>query len=146
MRDLRVRVSGREAFAYTLIQKIMEEKGLSNMKIPHDHDPRAEMTLAQMPVEEDMIKVSGLMKQIGDPSRLKIFWILCHVEECVIDIAAMAGMSSSAVSHHLRLLKSAGLITSRREGKEMYYRLADTDVAKKLHYAVEEILEISCPR
>ena len=146
MRDLRVRVSGREAFAYTLIQKIMEEKGLSNMKIPHDHDPRAEMTLAQMPVEEDMIKVSGLMKQIGDPSRLKIFWILCHVEECVIDIAAMAGMSSSAVSHHLRLLKSAGLITSRREGKEMYYRLADTDVARKLHYAVEEILEISCPR
>ena len=146
MRDLRVRVSGREAFAYTLIQKIMEEKGLSNMKIPHDHDPRAEMTLAQMPVEEDMIKVSGLMKQIGDPSRLKIFWILCHVEECVIDIAAMAGMSSSAVSHHLRLLKSAGLITSRREGKEMYYRLADTDVARKLHYAVEEILEISCSR
>ena len=66
------------------------------------------------------------MKQLGDPSRLRIFWLLCHCEECVLNIAAIVNMSSPAVSHHLRLLKSSGLIVSRREGKEMYYRTADT--------------------
>ena len=115
-------------------------------KIPHDHDAKSKDLLESMPVEEDIRTVADIMKQLGDPSRLRIFWILCHVEECVIDIAAMTDMSSSAVSHHLRLLRSAGLITSRREGKEMYYRAADTDIAHKLHHAVEEVMEISCPQ
>ena len=119
---------------------------MTDRKIPHGHDARADSILDRMPDEDTIIATSEMMKQMGDPSRLRIFWILCHVEECVIDIAAMAGMSSSAVSHHLRLLKSAGLITSRREGKEMYYRLADTDIAKRLHHAVEDVMKISCPR
>lgn len=119
---------------------------MKDSKIPHRHDINAETIMDQMPREEDILTVSDLMKQMGDPSRLRIFWILCHVEECVLDIAAMAGMSSSAVSHHLKLLKSAGLITSRREGKEMYYRLADTDIARRLHHAVEDVMKISCPR
>ena len=119
---------------------------MTEKRIPHGHHADSEKVLYQMPKDEDIITVSDLMKQMGDPSRLRIFWILCHVEECVLDIAAMAGMSSSAVSHHLKLLKSAGLITSRREGKEMYYRLADTDIARRLHYAVEDVMEISCPR
>lgn len=119
---------------------------MSDKKIPHGHDAHADSVLERMPDEEVISRSSEIMKQMGDPSRLRIFWILCHVEECVIDIAAMAGMSSSAVSHHLKLLKSAGLITSRREGKEMYYRLADTDIAKRLHHAVEDVMEISCPR
>lgn len=119
---------------------------MKEKKLPHGHDAGADSIMEQMPDDGDMIVVSELMKQMGDPSRLRIFWILCHVEECVLDIAAMAGMSSSAVSHHLRLLKSAGLITSRREGKEMYYRIADTDIARRLHHAVEDVMEISCPR
>ena len=119
---------------------------MNKKKIPHGHDAGSDSIMEKMPDEGDIAAVSELMKQMGDPSRLRIFWILCHVEECVIDIAAMAGMSSSAVSHHLRLLKSAGLITSRREGKEMYYKIADTDIARRLHYAVEDVMEISCPR
>ena len=115
-------------------------------KIPHMHDSESATIMERLPGDEDITIVSDLMKQMGDPSRLRIFWILCHVEECVLDIAAMSGMSSSAVSHHLRLLKAAGLITSRREGKEMYYRLADTDIARRLHHAVEDVMEISCPR
>lgn len=54
-------------------------------------------------------------------------------------------MSSPAVSHHLRLLKQAGLLESRREGKEMYYKLAKTTEASLLHHALDDILDIKCP-
>lgn len=114
--------------------------------LPHDHDAGAHSVMEHMPAAGDIRTVAGLMKQLGDPSRLRIFWILCHVEECVTDVAAMTEMSSPAVSHHLRILKDSGLIVSRREGKEMYYRAADTDIAQKLHHAVEEVMEISCPK
>lgn len=117
----------------------------NGIKLPHDHDVDSEKLVERMPEEEHFQTVANLMKQLNDPSRLRIFWILCHVEECVIDIAAMTDMSSPAVSHHLRILKTNGLIVSRREGKEMYYKAADTDIAQKLHHAVEEIMEISCP-
>jgi len=113
--------------------------------LPHGHDVDSKKLMEQMPAQEHFRTVAELMKQLDDPSRLRIFWILCHVEECVIDIAALAGMSSPAVSHHLRNLKANGLIVSRREGREMYYKAADTDIAQKLHHAVEEIMEISCP-
>ena len=120
-------------------------KNANNISLPHDHDVESKKVMERMPAEENFQTVAALMKQLNDPSRLRSFWILCHVEECVIDIAAMAGMSSPAVSHHLRNLKASGLIVSRREGKEMYYKAADTDIAQKLHHAVEEIMEISCP-
>lgn len=115
-------------------------------KLPHGHDHGSEHIMEHLPGPEDIQTVAGLMKQLGDPSRLRIFWILCHVEECVTDIAAMTDMTSPAVSHHLRILKSSGLIVSRREGKEMYYRAADSDISQRLHHAVEEIMEISCPK
>lgn len=117
-----------------------------NFRLPHDHDAGSHAVMERMPDGGDFQTVAALMKHLGDPNRLRIFWILCHVEECVTDIAAMAEMSSPAVSHHLRILKNSGLIVSRREGKEMYYRASDTDVAQKLHHAVEEIMEISCPQ
>ena len=117
-----------------------------SIKLPHDHDAGSQTIMEHLPQAADIQTVADLMKQLGDPSRLRIFWILCHVEECVTDIAAMTEMSSPAVSHHLRILKTSGLIVSRRDGKEMYYRAADTDIARKLHHAVEEIMEISCPK
>lgn len=113
--------------------------------LPHEHDVDSKKLMERMPAEDHFQTVASLMKQMNDPSRLRIFWILCHVEECVTDIAAMTDMTSPAVSHHLRILKTNGLIVSRREGKEMYYKAADTDIAQKLHHAVEEIMEISCP-
>ena len=54
-------------------------------------------------------------------------------------------MSSPAVSHHLRLLKASGLIVSRREGKEMYYKAADTEIVNSLHIIIENIADITCP-
>ena len=88
--------------------------------------------------------LADAMKKLGDPSRLRIFWLLCHTEECVIDIAAIVNMTSPAVSHHLRLLKNAGLITSRREGKEMFYKAADTKLSQALHLIIEQIADITC--
>ena len=101
--------------------------------------------VSKMPKTETIQTVADAMKQLGDPSRLRIFWLLCHCEECVINIAAATEMSSPAVSHHLRLLKGAGLITASRNGKEMYYRAADTDIVLKLHHTIEEVARISCP-
>lgn len=117
-----------------------------NVTLPHDHgEENIEELLFHIPEEGVIINVSAAMKQLGDPSRLRIFWLLCHAEECVINIAAAVGMTSPAVSHHLKLLKSAGLIVSRREGKEMYYKAADTELVNSLHLIIEKVGEITCP-
>ena len=114
--------------------------------LPHNHSENGGRLAEAMPSIETIKTVADAMKQLGDPSRLRIFWLLCHCEECVIDIAAATGMSSPAVSHHLKLLKSAGLIVANRNGKEMYYRAADTDMVLKLHHTIEEVARISCPK
>jgi len=119
---------------------------MNEFTLPHRH---GEKNIGN--IKSELSKNTGfsaaaeIFRQLSDTTRLQIFWLLCHQEECVINIAAMLDMSSPAVSHHLRNLKTSGLIVSRREGKEMYYKAADTDIAQKLHHAVEEIMEISCP-
>ena len=119
---------------------------MEKKELPHDHGCRnEEQIMEHMPGEEAIAGVSEAMKQLGDPSRLRIFWLLCHCEECVLNIAAIVNMTSPAVSHHLRLLKSSGLIVSRREGKEMYYRTADTELAQVLHHTIEKLGKITCP-
>ena len=115
--------------------------------LPHDHhsDIPHDQILEAMPSAGEITAVAEALKQLGDPSRLRIFWLLCHTEECVADIAAYMEMSSPAVSHHLRLLKAAGLIVSRRDGKEMLYRATGSDLADELHRVIERIAEVSCP-
>ncbi len=120
---------------------------MENIKLPHHHhSPEEEQKLLEsMPPEHTIAAVAEAMKQLGDTTRLRIFWLLCHTEECVIDIGALISMSSPAVSHHLRVLKDAGLLVTRREGKEVYYKAADTPLAQKLHSTIEELAEIRCP-
>ena len=89
--------------------------------------------------------VSELFDQLSDPTRLRIFWMLCHCEECVINIAALMDMSSPAVSHHLRSLRDTGLIVGRREGKEVFYRASDSEVSQLLHHMIEQTMSITCP-
>jgi DNA-binding transcriptional ArsR family regulator len=98
-----------------------------------------------MPSVEDFTVMADLFKQLSDSTRVRIFWILCHCEECVINLSAMMEMSSPAVSHHLKQLRSAGLIVSRREGKEVYYTAASTLQANLLHSMIEEVVAITCP-
>lgn len=117
----------------------MDEK-----KYPHEHSHTLEQ-YENMPAKEDFGSAAELFKLLGDASRVRIFWILCHGEECVINLSAMMDMSSPAVSHHLKLLRASGLIVSRREGKEVYYRAAETPEADALHRMIEDMVEITCP-
>ena len=116
--------------------------------LPHDHGNarRAALLRQQLLRGGDFGAVAEVFRLLDDGSRLRIFWLLCHCEECVLNISAMTGMSSPAVSHHLRLLREAGLVESRREGKEVYYRAADTPTCKLLHSVIEKVMEISCPQ
>ena len=86
---------------------------------------------------ENFRTLADIFKQLGDSSRIRIFWLLCHCEECVINLSAMVDMSSPAVSHHLKQLKAAGLIVSHRAGKEVYYTAAQTDQARLLHRTID---------
>ena len=118
---------------------------MSYEHLPHNHGQAMEQQGCLMPETADFQIVSDIFKQLGDSSRVRIFCILCHCEEYVINLSAMMEMSSPAVSHHLKLLKGSGLIISRREGKEVYYRAADTEAARLLHHMIEKLIKISCP-
>ena len=100
--------------------------------------------------DRDLSRLEHCMQEAesfqADGSRVRIFWLLCHCEECVVNLAALVGMSSPAASHHLRQLKDSGLVVSRRIGKEVYYRAADTEVAGLLHQVIERTVEVTCPR
>lgn len=118
---------------------------MEDRRLPHDHGQHIEFLTDKLPTAEHFSVLAELFRQLGDASRIRIFWLLCHCEECVINLSAMMDMSSPAVSHHLKLLKTAELITSRREGKEVYYKSADTAEARALHDTIETMLSIKCP-
>jgi DNA-binding transcriptional ArsR family regulator len=80
-------------------------------------------------------------KALGDASRLKILWALEHQEMCVCDLAALLGITESAVSHQLRFLRTIRLVRNRREGTILYYRLADSHVSQLVRIAMEHVSE-----
>ncbi|MDE6994942.1 MAG: metalloregulator ArsR/SmtB family transcription factor [Lachnospiraceae bacterium] len=114
--------------------------------LPHHHGegPNTVAIRKQLGCVDDFQAVADVFKQLGDTTRIRIFWLLCHQEECVLNISALLEMSSPAVSHHLRPLKTSGLIVSRRDGKEVYYRAADTRQSRLLHQMIEQVMEITC--
>ena len=119
---------------------------MNSMKLPHHHGEGQDSTGVRELLShvDDFQTVADVFKQLGDTTRIRIFWLLCHYEECVLNISVMLKMSSPAVSHHLRPLKNSGLIVSRREGKEVYYRAADTEQSRLLHQMIEQVMEITC--
>ena len=118
---------------------------MPDIQLPHDHSQQMEKQSGHMPAAEEFQAISDVFKLLSDSSRSRIFWLLCHCEECAINISAMVNMSSPAVSHHLKQLKASGLIVSRREGKEVYYKAADTEQAQLLHVTIEMLAKIACP-
>ena len=119
---------------------------MNNITLPHDHGNHVVSNTIQKELDniEKFQLVADIFKQLGDTTRVRLFWLLCHCEECVINISAMMEMSSPAVAHHLRLLRTSGLIESRREGKETYYRASQSEKAQSLHRMIEQMMEISC--
>lgn len=96
----------------------------------------------QLPRDEVLYDLAELFKIFGDSTRVKILYALLEVEElCVCDIAGLMDVTQSAVSHQLRVLKNSKLVKFRREGKTVYYSLADGHVARILSQGMEHICE-----
>lgn len=91
--------------------------------------------------EEALYAVAELFKVFGDSTRIRIIFLLFQHEECVCDIAKKLGMTQSAISHQLRILKQARLVSARREGKTIFYALADHHIGTIFCQAMEHISE-----
>ena len=114
--------------------------------LPHEHGQNIDDVLAAMPDTEKFAQAASLFAQLGDGTRLRILWLLCHSRECVSNIAAALGLSKALVSHHLQLLKRTGLVVSERIGQEIHYSLSETLEAKLLHQTIDAMFAITCPK
>ena len=94
-----------------------------------------------LPSERCTAEATNFLKLLGDPTRLKILSALDAAELCVCDLAAVVGLSESAVSHQLRLLRTGRLVAFRKEGRVVYYRLADEHVTALIRSALEHASE-----
>lgn len=94
-----------------------------------------------MPDEDVMYDLAELYKVFGDSTRIKILYVLFESEMCVQDISNVIGMTQSAVSHQLRVLKNSKLVKYRRDGKTIYYSLADGHVRSIMDQGLEHIEE-----
>ena len=94
-----------------------------------------------LPDEEKLYDLAELFKMFGDSTRIRILYALFEAEMCVCDIAELLGMTQSAISHQLRLLKQAKLVKNRREGKTVFYALADEHVRTIIYQGMEHIEE-----
>ncbi len=92
------------------------------------HEDVVNRVKQSMPQEEKLYDLAELFKVFGDTTRIKILHALFEAEMCVCDIAVLLGMNQSAISHQLRVLKQAGLVKFRKDGKVVYYSLDDEHV------------------
>jgi DNA-binding transcriptional ArsR family regulator len=105
------------------------------------HPDRIENARRDAFSDQELARMAQVFKLLGDPSRLKIVLALRRQEMCVCDLAALSGISESAVSHQLRRLKDLDLVRSRRNGQVIYYSLDDKHVALLLDIALRHIRE-----
>lgn len=94
-----------------------------------------------MPDEDILEDLAALFKVFGDPTRVKILYVLFQSELCVCDLAEVLQMSQSAISHQLRILKQMKLVKNRREGKTVFYSLADDHIQTIMNQGMEHIME-----
>ena len=103
------------------------------------HEEAVAAVRKQMPDEDDLYDLAELYKVFGDSTRIKILYVLFAAELCVCDIAKLLGMTQSAVSHQLRILKNNKLVKFRREGKTVFYALDDDHVRSILKLGMEHL-------
>ena len=107
----------------------------------HAHENTVKAVKQQMPPDEQLYDLAELYKIFGDSTRIKILYVLFESEMCVCDISTLLGLSQSAVSHQLKILRQADLIKPRRDGKQVFYSLADEHVKTIISNGMEHILE-----
>ena len=105
------------------------------------HYDIVESVKEKMPPEDPVYDVAELFKVFGDSTRARVICALTVSEMCVCDIAALLGMTSSAISHQLRILKQSGIVRNRRVGKIVYYSLADEHIRQLFTVAFEHVTE-----
>lgn len=105
------------------------------------HEDRLKVVEDTMPDENTLYDLAELFKVFGDSTRIRILYVLFESEVCVCDMAQTLGMTQSAVSHQLRILKANRLVKSRREGKSVFYALADDHVRSIINQGTEHITE-----
>ena len=109
--------------------------------MPHDHEAILQKVRQDLPTDELLCDLADLFKIFGDTTRVKILYALLESEMCVCAIADLLGMTQSAISHQLRILKQARLVRSRREGKTVFYALDDEHVRTVIGQGMEHIEE-----
>ena len=120
---------------------LINKENTSECEFQHAHKELVDKISEIMPGEEELFNLAELYKIFGDSTRIKILYALFEAELCVCDIAMLIGMSVSAVSHQLRILKQARLVQYRREGKTVFYSLSDDHVRSIIGQGMEHIEE-----
>ncbi|HHW68305.1 MAG: ArsR family transcriptional regulator, lead/cadmium/zinc/bismuth-responsive transcriptional [Epulopiscium sp.] len=119
----------------------MEYNGIEKCDSTIIHEDVIEKVKDSMPPEETLYDLAELFKVFGDSTRIRILHALSASDMCVCDIAALLGMTQSAISHQLRVLKQARLVKYRKEGKTIYYSLADDHVTQIFAQGLEHVNE-----
>jgi ArsR family transcriptional regulator len=117
------------------------EKAVPTCECDEPHDEIIEKKREAMPDEDVLYDLSDFFKIFGDSTRISILFAIDGEPMCVCDIAALLGMTKSAVSHQLKILRQSALITYRKSGKNVYYTLADDHVRDIIEKALEHIKE-----
>jgi ArsR family transcriptional regulator, lead/cadmium/zinc/bismuth-responsive transcriptional repressor len=106
------------------------------------HPENVALVLENLPDQSYVQKASALLKAVSDPTRLRILSALAITELCVCDLSVVTGVSESAVSHQLRLLREHNLVSHRKVGRVVYYQMADQHVTDLISSALEHAIEI----
>ena len=114
---------------------------IPNCEFMHAHEEIIEKVNASMPDEELLYDLAELYKVFGDSTRIKILYVLFESEMCVCDIAQLLNISQTAASHQLRVLKNNKLVRFRKEGKNVFYALADNHVRRIIDQGIEHVEE-----
>ena len=107
----------------------------------HDHHSLLDEVHQVIPDDELLCDLADLFKIFGDSTRIKILYGLFESEMCVCDIAQLLGMTQSAISHQLRILKANSLVSARRDGKTVFYALADDHVRTIIGQGLDHVIE-----
>ena len=119
----------------------MTEKENMCCEIPEVHSELLDVVNKTMPEETELYDLAELFKVFGDSTRIRILFVLFEAEVCVCDLADFLNMTQSAISHQLRILKQNKLVKSRRDGKSVFYSLADDHVRTIIAQGREHIEE-----